>query len=240
MTNEILAAIHQPSFFPWLGFFDKIKRSGIFIILDNVQFPKTGGYWANRVMIMIDGSRQWLTIPIVRNYSGTRLINEMEINNLTRWREKMIKTININYRKAPFYSEVFPLISKLLSPEIVNLAKHNIRIIERLCDILEINIGKMLKASEIPSEGAATDLLISLVKQVGGNAYMCGGGAANYQEDEKFGLAGIKLVYQNFKHPEYSQFNSKTFVPGLSIIDALMNVGIEGVKVLMGSKQDSK
>lgn len=67
---------------------------------------------------------------------------------------------------------------------------------------------------------------------------MCGGGAGNYQEDEKFEQAGIKLIYRNFKHPVYPQFNSIEFVPGLSVIDSLMNVGIDGVKKLLDIKKD--
>ncbi len=238
MPKEILVAIHQPSFFSWLGFFDKIIRSDIFIILDSVQFPKKGGYWANRVKIMMNGTEQWLTIPIVRSYSGTRLINEMEIDNSVPWQEKMIKTIDLNYKKASYYNGTFPLIKDLLNIKTDNLFDYNLTIINQLCNILDIKTDKIIKSSTLPGEGAATDLLISLVKHVGGTSYMCGGGAAGYQEDEKFEQAGLKLIYQNYKHPVYTQFNSKEFVPGLSVIDSLMNTGITGVKRLLETKKD--
>ena len=72
-----VVAIHQPNFFPWLGYFDKIARSDVFIFLDDVQFPKTGGVWSNRVKILIGGEARWSTAPIDRSFTGTRKICEM-------------------------------------------------------------------------------------------------------------------------------------------------------------------
>ena len=69
----ILVAIHQPNFFPWLGYFDKIRRADFFILLDDVQYPKTGaGSWSNRVKVMINGEGRWLTAPVDRSFHGTR------------------------------------------------------------------------------------------------------------------------------------------------------------------------
>jgi hypothetical protein len=236
MPQSKLIAIHQPTFFSWLGYYDKIFRADIFVILDSVQFPKTGGFWVNRSKILIAGNEHWLTVPVKRNYSGTRNINEMEINNSTKWQEKNIKTIDINYRNAPHFEEVFPLLSGLLSYQTESICDYDLNITYRMCDQLGLDKSKMIKSSSIDYEGNATDMLISITKLLGGSAYMCGGGASNYQEDEKFEEAGISLVYQNFKHPEYKQFNSKEFVPGLSIIDPLMNLGIDGVKSLIHSR----
>jgi hypothetical protein len=71
------------------------------------------------------------------------------------------------------------------------------------------------------------------VKAVGGTAYLAGGGSAGYQEDEKFGDAGLDLVYQSFMHPEYPQRAGATFVPGLSCIDAMMHCGVDGTAALL-------
>ena len=68
---------------------------------------------------------------------------------------------------------------------------------------------------------------------VGGNVYLCGGGAVGYQKDEVFESSGINLLYQNFLHPAYPQFTSNEFVSGLSVVDALMNLGFEGVQRLL-------
>jgi hypothetical protein len=220
-----ITAIHQPSFLPWLGFFNKIAASSKFVILDNVQFPKTGGYWANRVKIIISGKAEWITMPINRNYSGTKNINEIEIDNSKNWNTKILKSIEINYKKARFFDEVFPLLNEMLGNPGNSLIDLNLKIIYKLCSLLQIKTDHIIKASEITTEGNSTDLLISIIKQTGTHSYMCGGGATKYQEDHKFEEAGIKLIYQNFKHPVYQQFNSTEFQPGLSVIDAIMNCG---------------
>lgn len=233
MSERKLVVIHQPTFFSWLGYYDKIAISDIFVILDDVQFPKTGGTWSNRVKVIVEGKDAWITIPIIRSYSGTRLINEIEINNSTRWYDKIIRTIEFNYNKAEHFDELFPFVKEMLSSGHGNLAEYNISIITSVCSLIGIDAGKMVRSSALKHEGTATDLLISIVGTLGANAYMCGGGAAKYQEDEKFSAAGIELVYQNYSHPEYPQINTKSFIPGLSIIDPLLNIGTEGVKNLL-------
>jgi len=96
-TNHTVA-IHQPNFFPWLGYFDKIIRSNVFVFLDEVQFPKKGGSWSNRVKMLIAGEAKWVTASIERNYSGLRNINEMNFQ-ADNWRVKMLKSLRTNYNK---------------------------------------------------------------------------------------------------------------------------------------------
>lgn len=233
MKNKQIVAIHQPNFLPWLGFFNKIYRSDKFILLDNTQFPKKGGTWTNRVKWIIGGKSTWVTIPVERNFRGTRTINQMLVCE-TNWRTKLIKTLEQNYKKAPFYSDVISLIKELLHKETALISEYNIYAIFELCKLLEIDTKKIIFSSKLPGfEEKSTELLIKLTKAVNGNTYMAGGGANGYQEDMKFEEEGIRLIYQDFKHPIYKQFNSKEFVQGLSIIDALMNCGIEHTKQLI-------
>src|SRR6185503_18008328 len=96
-----------------------------------------------------------------------------------------------------------------------------------------ISDSKFRRASDLEISGRSNDLLISIVKSAGGNIYMAGGGASGYQDDSLFEKAGLVVTYQRFVHPLYSQTNSKRFVPGLSIIDALMNLGLEGTRSLL-------
>lgn len=229
-----VVAIHQPNCFPWLGFFDKIANSDVFVVLDNVQFPKTGGAWSNRVRILIHGSPAWITVPVVRSYSGTRLIAEMRINESTDWRAKLLTTIAQSYAKAPHCQSVLPLISALITERSERLAEYNIRAIRELANALNLSLEKMVLGSELQVSGSATDLLVDLVNAVGGDTYLSGQGAGGYQEDEKFAKAGIRLRYQEFRHPVYPQIGGEEFVSGLSIIDALMNCGIAGTSSMLG------
>ena len=225
--NRTIVAIHQPNFFPWLGYFDKINRCDVFILLDNVQFPKTGGTWTNRVKIAANGSPAWITLPVARNYSGTRLISEMQINESTCWRKKLLKTLQTNYGKAPYFKQALPILEPLIMNQTESVADYNIHAITRLCSELGFDTKKLVRGSELQANGSATDLLIEMTKSVGGTAYMCGGGSGGYQEDEKFHQEGLELSYQNFKHPTYEQTGTSAFIPGLSILDALFNLGFE-------------
>jgi hypothetical protein len=235
MTKPKVVAIHQPTFFPWLGYYDKIARSDVFIVLDNVQFPKTGGIWGNRVRILINGQPAWITVPIVRAYHGTRLISEMQINNASPWRDKLLKTLQVNYARAPFYEAIVHILAELINYPADSLADFNVNSIRALASALGIDSAKFVLGSTLTVNGSATDLLIDMVKAVGGTTYLCGGGAGGYQEDEKFTAAGLGLLYQDFQHPQYPQWNAKDFIPGLSIVDALMNCGLAQTQLLVSN-----
>ena len=234
MKERVQVAIHQPNFFPWLGYFNKIARADVFIILDNVQFPKTGGTWINRVQISVNGAPAWVTVPINRAYHGTRLICDMKINNSIPWRMKFLKTIQSTYGRAPYFSALYPLIANLVDQQTDSIAEFNIAVIKKLLDKLGLETAKLLLGSKMTVEGSATQLLINMTRMAGGTTYLAGGGAGGYQDDAMFSHEGIQLVYQNYQHPRYPQFNVQDFSPGLSIIDALMNCGISGTSRLLG------
>ncbi len=223
MPDRKVVAIHQPNFFPWLGYFNKLVRADVFVVLDNVQFPKTGGTWSNRVRLLVDGRPEWATMPVVRTYHGVRAINEMEIDNSLPWREKLLKTLETNYHRSQNFSQVFPVVAELVKNPTANLAEYNRSAIESLAISLGLDTSKLVVASTLAAEGQATDRLVAIVRAVGGTAYLCGSGAIGYQEDAKFAAAGLELIYQDYQHPVYPQGATREFIPGLSIIDALMH-----------------
>jgi hypothetical protein len=239
MPAAKVVAIHQPNFFPWLGYFNKISRCDQFVVLDNVQFPKKGGTWANRVKLLISGAPGWVTMPVERNYHGVRSYAEMRIDNSTPWRDKLLQTIRTSYGTARYFDEAFPALDTVIRNATAGLTDYNLSAILSLTKALRIDVSKIVLASTLNVAGNATDLLVSTVKAVDGTAYLCGGGAGGYQEDEKFAQADIKLIYQNFKHPVYSQNHELEFIPGLSIIDALMNCGFEKTRSLVGNGSET-
>jgi WbqC-like protein family len=228
----MLVAIHQPNFLPWLGFFDKVRRSDVFIVMDNAQFPKTGGTWTNRVQLIVNKEPAWVTVPIVRAYHGVRTVRDMRINDSRTWRAKLVRTIEMNYGRAPHFEEVAPLVREMIDQPTADLAQYNLTAIRTLCSRLDLETPVAL-GSSLDTDGRSTDLVVSMVRAVGGTAYLAGGGASGYQEDQRFAEAGIELVYQGFQHPTYPQFNTGAFTPGLSIVDALMNCGFSGVRGLL-------
>lgn len=232
MTKVV--AIHQPNFFPWLGYFDKIVRSDVFIFFDDVQFPKKGGSWSNRVKFLIGSQSKWVTASIERNYSGFRNINEMNFQE-DNWRIKMLKTLKTNYSKNPFYAETMEVVEPLILNSEKNVAEYNINTVTTLSNILGLDIAKFKRSSEYNERKHSNKLLCSLTKKVGGDIYMCGGGADGYQDETVFMKEEIELVYQNFQNCTYPQYQKENYTSGLSIIDAAMNVGWPGVRVLLAN-----
>lgn len=237
MPVERVVALHQPNFFPWLGYLDKIVRADVFVLLDDVQFSKTGGTWSNRVQLLAGGQAKWQTLPVVRSYSGVRLIREMEIDNRQPWRRKFLQTLRSNYARAPFFNAVFPLIADLVANETSSLLDFNLHVLTTLCEVMDIPTNKLVLGSSLQLSGRATDRLIAAVRAVGGTTYLCGGGAGGYQDDDSFTRAGMHLTYQNFVHPTYRQVHGDPFVAGLSCIDALMHRGFEGTRQLLEGGQ---
>lgn len=228
-----IVAIHQPNFFPWLGYFDKIARSDIFIFLDHVQFPKTGGIWTNRVKLLVGGEARWVTAPVVRNFHGVRTIADMEFQPDGRWREKFIKNLRANYTKAPFYSDVIAFLEPLiLNPEL-NISRYNRNAIIAISSRLGITDGKFCLSSALDIKETSNELLISLARTVDCDTYLCGGGAQGYQNDALFFASGIIPMHQNYGPPIYPQAGSTEHISGLSIIDALMNCGFSQVTKLL-------
>lgn len=220
-----IVAIHQPNFFPWMGYFDKINRADIFVFLDEVDYPRAGsggmGSWTNRVKLAVQGEARWITCPLQRMPSGSP-ISAAQICDDRPWRSKLLRTLDANYRKAPHYQETLSLIRPLIERPECNLASFNIRTVKTIAERLGI-FATFVRQSELSYEGSATALLISLVKAVGGDSYLAGGGAAGYQEDDKFAAAGLRIRYQSFVEKPHETKNG--FIPGLSIINYLMHDG---------------
>lgn len=225
MTSMRLVAIHQPNFFPWLGYFDKIRRSDTFVFLDDVAYPRAGsgsmGSWTNRVRIYMKGEARWITCPVQRMPMGSP-ISAARIDDAQPWRAKLLRTLEVNYRRSPRYADAMALLQPLIETPEVRLADFNMAAVTAIAVHLGVST-QFVRQSDLDHYGQATDLLISLVRAAGGDSYLAGGGAADYQEDDKFTSSSLGLVMQNFVPRPYG--DPARFMPGLSVIDYLMHDG---------------
>ena len=230
-----VVAIHQPNFFPWQGYFDKIINSDIFVILDDAQLQKTGGGWSNRVQLSISGEAKWVTAPLNRNFHGTATINHINFDERVPWRDKLIKSLELNYKKALFYNDTITFLRSVINYPENNVARYNLYVIRSILHQLKLK-AKLVIASDMNITENATERLIVITKKLGGSIYLCGGGSAGYQDDNLFLKAGVELKYQNYKQAIYNQTGIEKFIPGLSIVDALMHCGFEGTTKLLLNK----
>ncbi len=227
MTKTI--TIHQPDFMPWLGLFNKINNADEFIILDHVtNNPKASEFWCRRVKMFIGGKEHWMSVTLKKNNQSTFIpINLMELDMDEKAIKKFIQSVEFNYKRAPYFNEIFYLIEHYFSKNSNSLSTRNSWFIIEVMNKLGIN-SNYLYSSELNPQHSSNEMLIDLLKKREAKVYLCGNGAGSYQKDELYKNEGIEVKYNNFVHPEYIQFNSKSFVKGLSIIDVLMNLGFNG------------
>ncbi len=213
---------------PWLGFFNKIAKADTWIILDHVKNnPRDAGFWGRRVRILVNGQPTWLSIPLKRPAQAGVIgipIHDMIINLSDRKvMEKRLKTVQIAYVRAPYFSIHSQLVESYFLDEDPSLMNRNLRFIESVFEVLNIKT-RTIFSSSLDISTKSTQLLVDLLTKVGADTYLCGGGAQGYQQDDLFASQGIALEYNRFEHPAYRQLRASAFVPGLSIIDALFSV----------------
>lgn len=220
----MIVSIHQPSYWPWLGLLDKIAKSDLFVLLDNVQLNRDS--YQRRNIFLVNGHSKYLTIPI--DYHLGVKINEAKIKD-KQFTNKHYETLSDWYLKAPFYEDVSKFILPLYQRQYDTL-------IEILCETILVAFdvfgirAKMVRASELKATGTKSSLVLNICKEVQADVYLSGEGAKDYFEDgdyEAFKKSGIELMFQKFNHPVYPQFNAGEFIAGLGCLDILFNCGIQ-------------
>lgn len=227
----MLVAIHQPNFFPWLGYFGKLTVCDCFVFLDNVQLSRQS--YCTRVQVRQGSEARWLSVPLDRKKSHFQKITAAEIVRVDEdpWPESLIRKLQAWYRTAPHATEIISWLNRELSSHEVSLADLNIRIIKALAADLDV-APRFVRASDLPVHGSSTDLLVDIVKSVGGTVYVRGAGALAYQDDDKFRAVGIVPSQLAFHQEPYPQLGNG-FLPGLSVLDALFNCGFAGTAALI-------
>ena len=228
----MIISIHQPNFIPWIGYFFKIYKSDVFVILDNVQFTKNG--FTNRNQIKTPQGPIWLTLPVIQSGKFGQNINECLIFNKAQNVKKIISSLNGNYKRAAHFEKYVDKLSAILNETNDNLAEVNIKLINWLLTELEIKT-KIVLASELKNiEGESTERLVSICKNLGGKKYLAGLGAKKYQEDALFLENKIEIINTPFKYPVYPQMWGD-FMMNLSVLDVLFNCGDETKSILQNS-----
>ncbi|SFV57260.1 hypothetical protein MNB_SV-12-2013 [hydrothermal vent metagenome] len=230
-TKKIVT-IHQPDFMPWLGLFVKINKADTFVVLDNVINKYNAQNWLRRVKLSTKLGSYWLTVTVQKSLKSSFVpINKMKINKNIDY-SNALETIRRTYAKAEYFNDIYPLVENWFNSEEELLSKRNINFIIDIMNRLEIST-EIVYVKSLSCKGKSNELLIEILKSQNADIYLCGDGAGGYQKNEMYLEHGIEVEYNNFKSKEYKQVNTKKFEPNLSIIDALMNIGVEGTKKLI-------
>jgi hypothetical protein len=219
INSSLVLTAHQPAYLPWLGYFDKINRSDIYVFLDSVQFER--GSYINRNKIKTKNGPFWLTIPVkIRGYRQFRM-DEIEVDNSRDWSSEHLKSVFYHYGKAKMFNYCYPKLEKLFKKKFDKLSDLCFYHLEFW--LKEFNIKrKIIRSSELKIKSKKSDLIFDICRYFKASKYISGALGINYLDVEKFKDADIETEFQNYQCPIYPQLWGK-FVPNLGIIDFWMN-----------------
>jgi hypothetical protein len=219
-------AIMQPYFFPYIGYWQLIYAVDRFVIYDDVNFIKKG--WINRNRILMNREPGYLTIPLVKASQNKRIC-DIEMQTSPNWQNKMLKSIEFNYRKSPFFDEIFAEINKLISNPADNLAHFLAQSLGDIATLLGISTEFVRSSRDYGNSSLrGQDRILDICDREGATSYVNAPGGQALYDTASFANANIDLRFLSGQISPYPQ-RAAEFVPNLSIIDALMEVGVSGV-----------
>lgn len=214
-------SISQPTLLPWIGYFDMIQKSDVFVFLDNVNFKKRTWHMRNRLKTgsKIDASEIWLRIP-TKSTTRNTLMTDVLIDNHQDWKKNHLDIFQSNYGKN--YKKI-DFLEKLYQQDWDGIANFNIAFITECCKFLEISTT-LVRASELEVEGRKSNLILDICKKMNATEFLANLGSRDYLENDKeiFEKENIKIFYHKYEHKQYNQ-RGDTFLEHLSVLDLLFS-----------------
>lgn len=228
----MIVSIMQPAYLPWLGYFDRIARSDIHIVLDSVQADLSSrNKFANRNRVRTPDGWTWLTVPLkTKGLHQEKYLNTLEISSDIDWPTKHWATIRSNYTRARYFGEHRAFLESVYTRPWSRLVELTRELTRYLLDALGLQ-RTILYSSDLRVEGKKNDLILNLCQTVGATTYMSGPFGRNYLNEAAFHDAGIEIVYHEYEHPTYPQA-FKGFEPNMSSVDLLLNCGADSLAIL--------
>ncbi len=229
----MIVSIMQPAYLPWLGYFDRIARSQTHIVLDHVLIDKNSKTkFANRNKIRTREGWIWLTVPLQSSGRSSELfLNRIEIDNSSQWMSKHWRALQLNYSRAPFFTDHAPYLEYMYSQEWRLLSDLLHGVTRYLLEALGIKTT-LLYSSDLGVTSQKDQLILDLCRTIGATQYISGPFGRDYLQEEHFAAAGIELLYHDYQHPVYKQV-FQGFEPYMSTIDLLLNHGPASLDILM-------
>ena len=210
----------QPYFLPYIGYFQLIQAVDEFVVYDNIQFSKKG--WFHRNRMLQNGADTYFSLSLKKD-SDYLDVRERRLSDT--WpadRQKILRKIEENYRKAPHYGEVYPLIERIFHCPESGLFPFIFSSLEAICRFLEITTPLTVSSTlAIDHSLRGQEKVIALVKATGGDTYLNPIGGFDLYRTRDFKAEGLHLQFHKARPFSYAQFG-KEFVPWLSVMDLMM------------------
>jgi hypothetical protein len=213
-------AVHQPHYFPYPGLFHKVSLVDKFVLMDDVQYNRG---FVNRNRILDVHGAVWLTVPIdkTQKFTENRMV---KINNEMDWRGEHWKKLQVSYSNAKFFTAYRSDLERLYSSDWEFLAKLDLETMKLCFGWLGMDVPVIIE-SGLGVSSTGTQRLIDVCKALGADTYVSGSGGREYMDEALFAKNGLTLEYQHYAPKPYPQRHAGGFVPDLSVIDLLANLG---------------
>jgi hypothetical protein len=230
----VIAVILQPSYIPWRGYFDQIRRADLFIFYDDVQYDKHG--WRNRNQIKTAGGKRWLTIPVhTAGVTHGVAIKDVRIDWSKAWPAQHLKSLTASYARAPYFRQYLPLLQSFYDRRDDCIAEFTIATTVALARELGIRDTRFMRSSELEGIGGTrTTRLIEILGRVGADHYITGPSARDYIVADEFAGAGIHLEYMTYEYPQYAQLYPP-YDPRVTVLDLLFMTGPRALDYFAGT-----
>jgi hypothetical protein len=229
----MILSINQPAYLPWLGYFERIARSDIHVVLDHVQFEKNS--FTNRNKIRVKEGATWLTIPLAtKGKFGNLEIQNLKFAPPDKWKAKHWASLKMSYSRAPYFDQFHGAYEAIYSQEWSGFMPFaRAMLVQHLSD-LGIKTP-LVFSSEMETNGHKSNLVLNICKSLDATSYLSGSQGRGYIDEKAFLDTGISLHYQDYRHPIYSQV-WPGFESHLGILDLLFNQGQDSLKILMADQ----
>jgi hypothetical protein len=234
----MIVAAHQPGYLPWLGYFHKIARADLFVLLDDVQYERNG--YQNRNRIKLHDGAHWLTVPVARGRLGERICDKRIVDGAERgWRRRTWLTIEQSYRRAPYFERHAEPLRAAFLRRWERLVELDLHLLGLLLGWLDLRTP-MLCASTLALRSRRSERIAELCVRLGADTYLAGGGGSlRYLDERVLAAAGVRVRWQRFAHPIYPQLHPAVgFLPRMSALDLLFNCGPASREVLLSSTEE--
>ena len=230
----MIVSAHQPSYLPWLGYLDKMAKSDLFVVMDDLQYEAQN--FQNRQRVKLHSGAAWLTVPLERGSQSDRICDKRIDNTGSpkqHWQRRTWMTIEMNYRRAPHFDRYRDELHEVYTRPWTSLLELDMTLLDMARTWLGIKVP-IVRSSSLGLTGQKTDRLIDLCKKVGARAYLSGsGGSQGYLDVEQMGRSGIGVIWQHFDHPRYPQrYVERGFSSHLAFLDLVFNCGEQSRDVL--------
>jgi hypothetical protein len=223
-------AIHQPQYLPYPGFFHKLSLADVLVVMDDVQYDKR---FTNRNRILAPQGPIWLTVPINKADKFSQNM-KVRVNNSLPWREEHLKRITYSYKNAKWFELYAGALEEVYRTDYEFLLDLDMDLTDKIIGWLGQHL-RVIRESELGVQGTGTERLVNACLALGGDTYVSGSGGKNYMDESLFSSSGIRLVYQGYAPKPYPQRFVTRFVPDLSVLDMLFNLGPECGKAVADS-----